>query len=133
MNKDIKTMDDLKKAIRILEMDQDVKEQQLRAQFYLSVDSFKPINILKSSIKDATSSANLIDNVFGAVLGISTGYISKKIIIGGSANIFKKFFGTMLQFGVASLVAKQSHALKQLGQFAFNRFSGRKKDTVDNL
>ncbi len=130
MDKDIKTLDDLKQAIRMLETDQAIKEQQLKAQFFISVESFKPINILKNSIKDVASSPYLIENVFGALLGITTGYISKKIIIGGSANKFKKLLGTMLQFGVANVVANQAHVLKQIGELTFSHFADRKKKSL---
>ena len=60
----------LKNAIQLLEVEQAIKWQILKEQFYNTRESLKPINLIKSSLKEITSSPNLIDNILGAALGI---------------------------------------------------------------
>jgi hypothetical protein len=133
MTDNITTLEDLKRAISVLKFEKSVREEQLKAQFDHVLESIKPFNILKQSIKEVTTSPYLIENVVGAALGIASGYVSKKIVVMGSASIFRKFFGTMMQFGVANLVAKKSHALKLIGQVIFNKFLTRKSEAADTL
>ena len=68
----------LKKAIQFLEVEQIVKSQQLKEQFYLTYESFKPINLLKSALRNITSSSNLTNKILSAAGGLAVGYFLKK-------------------------------------------------------
>jgi len=109
----------LKNAIQLLEVEQAIRGELVKEQFLLICESLKPINILKSTFKDITSSSSLLDNILGTTVGLATGFISKKIVVGTSGNIFKKIFGSMVQSGVSSFVAKHPEAIKSVGQFVF--------------
>ncbi|MCX6257429.1 MAG: hypothetical protein NTW49_05975 [Bacteroidia bacterium] len=106
----------LKFAIQGLEAEQADKGQLLKEQFYLTCENLKPVNLLKSSLNEMASSPNLINNILGTVIGLATGYLSRKIVIGSSGNIFRKLIGSVLQFGVTSLVAKHPDDIISLGQ-----------------
>jgi hypothetical protein len=47
---------DLKDAIKLLEVEQEMKEQLLRDQLYLTYESLKPLNLLKNTLKEISSS-----------------------------------------------------------------------------
>jgi hypothetical protein len=113
---------ELKNAIQLLEVEHARQGQLLQEQFHLTYESLKPINIIKSTVKDIASSPYLMDNLLGSVMGLATGYLSKKIVVGASNNIFRKFFGSILQFGVTNLVAQHSDAIKSFGWFIFRHF-----------
>src|SRR4030042_2473103 len=98
----------LKKAIELLEAEQTVKLQRLKEQFYPAYESLKPVNLFKSTLNDISSSPYLIDNLIGTVLGLVTGYLSKKIVVGASVNRVRKLFGAILQFGVTNVVAQHA-------------------------
>jgi hypothetical protein len=117
----------LKNAIQLLEVEQAINGQLLKEQFYRTYESFKPINLLKSTLNDVASSPFLIDNILGTAMGLVTGYLSKKIFIGASGNIFRKLFGSILQFGVANLVAQHPDAIKSFGQFIFQHIFRKKE------
>ncbi|MFZ0282609.1 MAG: hypothetical protein WAL29_13245, partial [Bacteroidales bacterium] len=53
---------ELKNAIQLLEAEQAEKEMLLKEQFSIAVDSFKPSNLIASSLNDITKSPYLIDN-----------------------------------------------------------------------
>lgn len=110
---------ELKEAIQVLEFEQIVKLQLLKEQFHLTYESLKPINLIKKTIKDAVTAPNIMENVLGAAIGIASGYLSKKIFIGTSGNLFRKLFGSVLQFGVTSVVTKNPEAIKTVGQYIF--------------
>ena len=107
----ITTSDDLKNAIQILEFDQQVREQQLKEHVYLAIESLKPVNLIRSTIHEITTSPYLIENTLGTAAGLVTGYISKKIATGKSASTVRKLLGTILQFGVTNVVTR--HFLKK--------------------
>lgn len=116
----ISTYSDLKNAIQLLEVEQDVKAQLFKDQLLITFESIKPINIIRKSLHDISSSPDLIDNIFGVATGVASGLLSRKIFIGGSGNIIRKFLGTMLQFGVTNVVAKNPKTIKTVGQTIMN-------------
>ncbi len=123
----ITTSDELKNAIQILEFDQQVREQQLKEHVYLAIESLKPVNLIKSTIHEVVSSPHLIDNVLGVAMGLTSGYISKKIVLGKSVNVIRKLIGTLLQFGITNVVAQNSESIKTFGQSIYQYFQQRRK------
>jgi hypothetical protein len=117
----------LKKAIELLKAEQVDKGQLLKEQFYLISGNFKPINLLKGSISDLASSPYLIENILGTTLGLTTGYLSKKIFVGASGSIIRKLIGTVLQFGVTNLVAQHPDAVTSIGQTIFKNIFRKKE------
>jgi len=110
---------ELKNAIQLLEVERGINEQLLKEQFHITYESLRPVNLLKGTLKDIASSPYLIDNILGAAMGLASGYLSKKIFIGASGNKFRKFLGSILQFGVTNVVAQHPDAIKSFGQFIF--------------
>jgi hypothetical protein len=107
----------LGEAILLLEAEQVIKGQILKEQFLATYESLKPINLLKSTIKEISASPVIGDNLLGTLMGLTTGYISKKVVVGGSSNVLRKLLGSVLQFGVANAVAKHPEAIRLIGQY----------------
>ncbi len=122
---------ELKNAILILELEQAIKGQLLKEQFFLITERLKFRNILKNSINSISSSPHLIDNALGTAVGLATGYLSRKIIVGVHGNRLRKLFGYILQFGVTNIVAQHTETIKSLGQFVFQHFSQKKEMNPD--
>lgn len=97
----ITTSVELKNAIRILEIDQTLKEQLLKEQFYLTYESLQPVNLIKSALNEVTTTPYLTDNILGETIGLISGYISKKIAVGGSGSTIRRILGSLLQFGIS--------------------------------
>ena len=111
----ITSLDELKNAIQLLEAEQAIKRQLLKEQLIITYESLKPINILRRTLKEITLSKDVRDNILGAASGIASGYLSKKIFIGTSGNIFRKLIGSVLQLGVSSVVSRHPDFIKTLG------------------
>jgi hypothetical protein len=117
----------LKDAIQLLEIEQGIKGQLLKEQFYLTYESLKPINILKKTLKEISSSPYLIDNISGTAMGLASGFLSKKIFVGTSGNIFRKLIGSILQFGITNVVTQNSDIIKSVGHAIFQYFLRKKE------
>jgi hypothetical protein len=124
----ITSITELKKAIQLLEDEQAFHGELLKEQFFLTYESLKPLNLLKNTIKDVASSPWLIENILGTALSLTTGYVSKKIVIGTSGNIFRKLLGSVLQFGVTNAVAQNQDSIKSFGQLIYNKFFHKKEN-----
>jgi hypothetical protein len=110
---------ELKKAIQLLEVEQVINAQMLKEQFNFTYERIKPVNILRGTLKDITSSPFLIDNILGTAVGLATGYLSKKMVVGVSGNIIRKLFGYVMQVGVTNAVAQHPDTIKSIGQYIF--------------
>jgi len=121
------TSAELKFAIQLLEVEHALKEQQLKQQFHRTYESLKPINIIKNTFSDLTSSSNITDTILGAVMGGASGFLSKKIAVGSSHNIFKKILGSVIQVGVSSVVSGHPETIKMVGQFLYQHLFRKKE------
>lgn len=117
---------ELKNAIQRLEVERTIKGQILKEELLVTYESLKPVNILKNTLNDMTSSPHLMNNMLGTVIGLVTGYASKKIIVGNSDNLFRKTMGDILQFGVTNIVAQHSDRIKSFSRFLFRHILKRK-------
>ena len=129
----INSIMELKYAIRTLEVEQAEKAVLLKEQFFITYESIKPINLIKNTIKDIFLSPNLLDNVVGTTVGLASGYLSKKIVVGASGNIIRKLLGSLLEFGVTNIVAQHPEGIKSLGQLIFHRFFAKKEAKAEQI
>jgi hypothetical protein len=47
----ITSVNGLKNAIQLLEVEQDLQGQQLKEQFYITYESLRPVNLLRNTLK----------------------------------------------------------------------------------
>ena len=117
----------LEDAIQLLEVDQEIKGQLLKEQLYITYESLKPLNLLKHTLKEISSSPYLIDNISGSAMGLVSGFLSKKIFVGASGNVIRKLIGSVLQFGITNIVAQNSDVIRSIGQALFHHFIRKKE------
>jgi hypothetical protein len=111
----INNQKDLQGAILALEEKISIEKDELVEHFHDTRESLKPINLIKNSIKKFRSSPKLADNAITSSLGLGTGFIVKKILIGKSNNFFTRMLGTAIELGVAKIVSKNSGEIKVSG------------------
>ena len=124
----ITSVSELKEAIQLLKAEKEVKGKMVKDQFCLLYESLRPINLLKSTISEVSSSPYLIDNILGTAAGLTTGYFSKMMVVGASGNIIRKFLGSLLQFGITNVIARHSDSIKPFGHYLFKRIFHRKEN-----
>lgn len=118
----------LKNEIQLLEVEKAFQEQLLKEQIYATYESLKPVNLLRSTLSEVASSPYLIDNLLSTAVGLATGYLSKKIIVGASGNIFRKLLGFVMQLGVTNTVAQHPDSFRSIGQYIYHHFLNKNKD-----
>jgi hypothetical protein len=119
---------ELKNAIGLLEVERDTRGELLKEQFYHAYESLKPVNLLKNTLHDISSSPFLIDNILSTAMGIASGFLTNKIFVGKSGNVVRNLLGSILQFGVTNVVAQHPDSIKSLGEVIMQFFL-RKKGT----
>jgi hypothetical protein len=122
----------LQDAIQLLESEQEIKKQLLKEQFYITYESLKPLSLLKSAISELSSSPFMADDLSGTAIGLVSGYLTKKIFVGTSGSLIKKLAGSILQFGVANVVAQHSDTIISIGQAIFQHFLHKKEMNSQN-
>ena len=122
---------ELKIAIQKLEFQHSLQGKMLQEDFFIAYDSLKPVNLIKNTLSEITSSPYLIDNMLAAVTGMISGYISKKIAVGASHSLFRKIMGSVLQFGVTNLVVQNPDALKTMGNWIIQQLFHRNEDKTE--
>ncbi|MFZ4547650.1 MAG: hypothetical protein ACOYN4_09450 [Bacteroidales bacterium] len=117
----------LKNSIQELKNQQSVDEQLLKMQLNIVFESLKPVNLLKKALRDVATSPDLINNILGSSVGLASGFLSKKVFVGFSGNVLRKLFGSMLQFGVTNLIAKNPDSIRLVVQYLVERFVNKKR------
>ena len=130
MNK-INQTEALNKTIAALQEKKEIEFSLLKEQFQITYESLKPINLIKSTLANVASSPELKNNVLNNVIGLTTGYISKKVILGNTRNPIKILLGSLFQFAVANVVSKHTESLKSTGEIILKRIF-RNKDKKDH-
>jgi len=105
----------------------------LRDQFHITYDSLRPINLIKHTLKEVSSSTEIKEGLLNDVIGLATGYLTKAILVGSSANPVKKIFGTLLQFAVATLVTRNSDSIKSVGKVVLNKLFKTRNEEDQNF
>lgn len=120
--------DSLNELIILQEQKYDMDLELLKEQFHVAYESLKPINLIKSLFHEVTASPEIKNDMVSNVIGLGTGFISKKLLIDGSHNPAKRVLGTLIQFAVANLVSKHSDNIKTIGGNLLKYFFAKNKN-----
>ena len=118
----------LKRSILRLERRQIEEEALLREQFTITYESMKPINLLRKVINEMTSPSDLKDDMIQAVVGLMTGYLSRKMLVRSSRNPILRLAGLFVQYSVTSFMAQNSVAIKYIGLHLINKFTSKYRE-----
>lgn len=118
----IKNSADLQLAIQQLERQQAIEWPILKEEFLKTAESLKPINILKSTFKNAVDTPDLKTDIINTAIGLTTGILAKKVILGKTLNPLSKLLGVVLEMFVANKVSKNADDIKSLGGSLMNKF-----------
>ncbi len=87
----------------------------LKEQLNTTYESLRPINFIKNTIKDVTASPDIKEGIGKTLIGIATGFLAKKIMLGSSQNPLKKIAGMALQAIVTKIATNNSDKIKDSG------------------
>ena len=104
----ITSVDGLKHAIQLLEIEQEEKGRLLKDQLIITYNSLRPVNIIRKTLKDIFSPSGMVENMSGSAIGAASGYLLKRYLIGSSESKLRKLIASIIQFGITSGAAKFS-------------------------
>ncbi|TWI00398.1 hypothetical protein IQ05_01044 [Flavobacterium tiangeerense] len=103
----------LKEAIQLLKEKQAFELVQLKDQYHVTYESLQPVNLIKNAFGQLTKTSEFKGNILNSVIGIASGYLSKKVLLGSSHNPITKVLGTILQFAITNFVSKKAETFTQ--------------------
>ena len=118
----------LKKSISVLERRQMEEGILIMDQFKVTLDSLKPINILRKIIGNIAEPSDLKDNLIQTVTGLISGYVSRKVLVRSSKNPILRLAGILVQYGVTNFVSRNSDTIKALGLYYVNKLANRTRN-----
>lgn len=122
----------LQNAIEQLELQQANELILLKATFNSTAESLQPLNIIRSTLRNAMTAPDLKEDAIKAAIGVTTGVLVKKLMIGKTINPFKKLLGIIIEMTVANKVVKNADNIKSTGTMLLNSLL-HKKEKADKL
>ncbi len=99
---------DLKDKIAYLENKQANEFLDLKNQYYSTLESLKPLNLIKSATQEFILSPNIKSTIINTAIGFGTSYLSKNLLNENSANPIKRNLGKVLKFVLKNFGGKIS-------------------------
>lgn len=124
----ITSLVELQAAIASLEEKQKEETRLLKEQAHRTLESFKPVNMIKTTFKEVAASKELKDGMVNAVLGLVAGFVYNLVIERITNAKLKTFLSTALMAGISAISDKNSESLKALGNEILNLFKSKKED-----
>jgi hypothetical protein len=81
--------------------------QLLKDQYQTTIDSFKPLNLIKTSLQEIASTPNLTSKVIGGTLGFGTNYLLKTFLNENDPNPIKKIVGKLVKMTIKRFVGRK--------------------------
>lgn len=113
----------LESRIQALEVQQKLELVLIKNDIRSIFSSLSPFEIIKNAISTEHTNESLSSNLMGDVIGMSTGFISKKLMFGTTSNPFKKVIGSIMQFAIARFVANNSERLQAIGEVLIQKLT----------
>jgi hypothetical protein len=123
----------LQDAILQLESKWSDEGKMVKEQFYLAFDSIKPINLIKSTFREAVASRDLKTDIINTSVGLTAGYLSKIVFASVMKTPLTKLFGTALMFGITKVVARNPQTVKSLGEKFLKMIRGKSKSNAHEI
>lgn len=126
----ITTAAELKNAIQQLEVKQAGEFKLMKEEFEDTYENLKLINIIKNTFKQAASAPDLKTDIINTAIGLSTGFVAKKLMLGKTLNPFSKLLGVIVELAVANKVTKNATGIKTIGSMIFKKIFNKQGDSV---
>lgn len=129
-NKDASAL--LKEEIAALEIRQAEEGRLLKEHLVVVYDMLKPINLVKNTFNEIASAVENRKGLVNSLIGVLTGYLTQKLIIGSKPGLIKKLMGALLNYGTAAMISKYAETIKAFGLQLLDRIFGQKgiEDTL---
>ena len=112
----------LKRQIASLELKREVEKQAVTEEVSDFLESIKPINLLKGLFTSIKNSPSLKADLVHGAIGVGTGFLTNKLLLGSLQGPVKKILGMVLQAGITNAAVKYPEAIKSKGLSLLTNF-----------
>lgn len=126
----VKTSQELKEAIHLLEEKQALQAQLLKNRLLSVSEELKPVNIMKNIFSKVTASPDLKSGIITTAIGLSTFYLTRKTLWRSGRNPLRKILMSLLQLGVSNVIARNPEVIKSISHAVFDGIFHKKKQEV---
>lgn len=102
----------LQQYIELLELRKDTEARLIKEELRSTLERLNPVTIIKTTVKDLAAAPDFKEDVMNMLLGLGTGFLSRKIAIGSSHNPIKKLLGTLVQVGITGIVSRNGNSIR---------------------
>lgn len=96
------------------------------------VTNINPIKLITHGLKEIITSEEMKEGLFSLTMGMSAGYVAKKIVIGNSENAIQYIAGNVVGMVVSKNVAMHSDQIRSAGLLILKGiFSSRRTKTTE--
>lgn len=112
MKKSITNSEELAEAIAVLELKAAAQKREVEESYDVVAEEFKPLNLVKNGFRSVFSGENKGD-LLNALIGLASGFLSRKLILGKSNGFIGKTVGKAIQWGMAGIVSQNAEKIKE--------------------
>lgn len=112
----------LDELILVKEAEHKAEGELLKVHFLVTYESLRPINILKSTFKEAVNAPGIKAGVVNTFLGLAAGFLAKKILVGSTQNPLKKILAAFIETIVSGIVNCHGEEVKSFGNNIVKKF-----------
>jgi hypothetical protein len=112
MKSKLENAKDLSLAIEELELKAAAQKREMQQTFAVVSENLKPGNLVKSGIRSVFS-GNHNEELINVLIGVGTGFLSRRLLLGKPHGFVGKTLGKALQWGMAGLVSKNADRIKE--------------------
>jgi hypothetical protein len=128
----IKNADDLAHAIAGLERKAAAQKNDIEETYKSVSEKLKPMNIVKNGFKSTFSGEHKGD-VVNALIGLGSGFLGRKLILGKTNGVVGKTIGKAIQWGMAGLVSKNADKIKEKASEIIDKLFRKNKPNTNHI
>jgi len=129
MKKTITNSEELAEAIAALELKAKAQRRDIEETFHAVAEDLQPFNLVKNGLRSVFSSEHK-GELFNALIGLGSGLLSRKLILGKSTGFVGKTVGKAIQWGMAGLISQNAEKIKEKAGGIIDRLFKRKAKSV---
>lgn len=119
---------------RINELQIQAMEERLALKEEITeiITNINPIKLMTHGLKEIITSEEMKEGLFSLTMGMSAGYIAKKIVVGNSENAIQHIAGNVVGMVVSKNVAMHSDQIRSAGMLILKGiFSSSRNVTIE--
>ena len=110
--KKVEKAQELSLAIAELELKAAIQRKEIHESLAVISEKLRPANLVKTGVQSVLS-GNHKEELKNILMGMATGFISRKLFLRKSHGLVGKTLGNIVQWGMTGLVSKNAELIKQ--------------------